>query len=106
MEVGHGGGESPGAKGGLKFSEAGEGEFGLHATLGAHEFVPFIDDDAAEGIEFGWGVGVRKQKRNAFGSGDEDGGKAFSLAFADGGGGVGGAEFDGAVQVEAGVGEL
>ena len=33
-------------------AEAGEAEVRLSAAFGAQEFVPFVDDDAAEVLEF------------------------------------------------------
>ena len=85
VDVGHRGGESPRAKFGLKSPKPRQREFGLHASLGSHQFVPFIDDDAAERIEFGRRIDIGKQQRNAFGRGDENGGQSLTLAFANGG---------------------
>lgn len=61
IEVAEGGGDAPDAERGIPAAEACEAELGLDAALGADEFVPFVDDDAAEGGEFFAGVGVAEE---------------------------------------------
>ena len=95
LEVAQGGGECPGAYLREPGAEAGKAEFSLDAAFGAEEFVPFIDDDAAEAGEFFAGVCVGEHQGKGLRCGDEGVGERFPQAGAEGGWGIAGAGFGG-----------
>ena len=103
-EVAEGGGEGPGFELGGVVAEAGEAEFGLDATLGAHEFVPLVDDDALEILEKVTRVFVGEEEGEGFRGGDEGEGGLFANFLFAVGGGVAGACFGGEVRGEFGEG--
>lgn len=100
FEVAEGGREAPGAELGLVLAETGEAEFGLHAALAAHEFVPLVDDHALEVFEVATRIFVGEKEGEGLGGSDEAEGGLFADFLFAVAGGVAGASLDFEVRGE------
>ena len=92
-EIAEGGGEAPDGEVRVPLVQAGETEFGLDAAFVAEEFVPFIDDDAAEAGGFFAEIGMGEHEREGLRRGDEGVWEFFAELGFGGGGGIAGAGF-------------
>jgi hypothetical protein len=72
VEVRQRGGQSPHLHGFDVLAQSRQGELDLHAALGRHQLVPFVDDDGMHRREALAPIGVRQQQRQALGRGHED----------------------------------